>query len=106
MPRKTKDERAARKAPPLEKTIVNRGMEIAESLGWIAVKVHGSAYGPRGFPDCQFFRDGVTKFIEYKRPGEEPTAIQLRWHKRLRDAGFAVAVIDEAKATRWFLEGK
>lgn len=106
MPRKTSPDKAERRSPPLEKTIVNRAMDIAGSCGWIAVKMHGSVYSPRGFPDCMFFRDGVTKFVECKRPGEHPSPVQLRWHERLRRAGFDVAVIDEAKMTRAFLEGK
>lgn len=32
--------------------------------------------------------------VELKRPGEEPREGQVREHKRLRDAGFQVFVID------------
>jgi hypothetical protein len=52
-----------------------------------------------------YFRDGVTKFVEYKQPGKEPTAIQKVWHAKLRAKGFAVAVITVAKDTQAFLEG-
>jgi hypothetical protein len=91
---------------PLESTIVRAAMDLAEAKGWIAVKMHGSAYAPRGFPDVTFFRDGVTKFVEYKRPGEGPSAVQKVWHAKLRAKGFAVAVIDRAKDTEAFLEGE
>lgn len=90
---------------PLESTIVSASMKSAEAKGWIAVKMHGSAYAPRGFPDVMFFRDGVTKFVEYKQPGKEPTAVQKVWLAKLRAKGFAVAVIDRAKDTEAFLEG-
>jgi hypothetical protein len=90
---------------PLESTIVSTSMKSAEAKGWIAVKMHGSAYAPRGFPDVMFFRDGVTKFVEYKQPGKEPSPIQKVWHAKLRAKGFAVAVIDRAKDTEAFLEG-
>ena len=89
---------------PLESTIVSVSMESAEARGWIAVKMHGSSYSPRGFPDVMYFRDGVTKFVEYKQPGKEPTAVQKLWHAKLRAKGFAVAVIDRAKDTEAFLE--
>lgn len=108
MPRKnkpTKAEKSSRRAAPLEKVVVNRGMDIGKSLGWLPVKFHGGPFTPRGFPDVLFFKDGVTKFVEYKRPGETPTAVQCRWHTILLNAGFEVAVIDEAKETRWFLQG-
>lgn len=105
MPRRTKRETTPVRSAPLEKTIVNRGMAIGESMGHLAVKFHGGAYFLRGFPDVGFLRDGVIKFVEYKRPGEEPTKIQLAWHRKLRDKGFQVAVIDQAAETRTFLEG-
>jgi hypothetical protein len=89
----------------LESTIVKGGMKIGESLGFLAVKFHGGPYFPRGFPDVGFFKDGGVRFVEYKRPGEEPSEIQKVWHRRLRDLGFAVAVIDRAADTRVFLEG-
>jgi hypothetical protein len=37
------------------------------------------------------FRPDV--FIEFKRPGEQPTKIQLYWHWRLRQMGKRVEVI-------------
>mgnify|MGYP001565347730 FL=1 len=35
------------------------------------------------------------RFIEFKRPGEKPTAAQTREHLRLRAMGFTVEVIDD-----------
>jgi len=95
-----------RSAGPLESVIVKGGMKIGESLGFLPVKFHGGPYFPRGFPDVGFFKAGGVRFVEYKRPGEEPTAVQKQWHKRLRDLGFSVAVIDQAADTRGFLEGE
>jgi hypothetical protein len=37
---------------------------------------------------------GRIVFVELKAPGKKPTAGQLREHKRLRDLGFQVDVID------------
>jgi hypothetical protein len=41
--------------------------------------------------------DGESAFVELKAPGEEPSKIQLYWHKRLRLRGFKVAVIQSTK---------
>jgi hypothetical protein len=45
---------------PLESTIVSASMELAEANGWIAVKMHGSAYAPRGFPDVMYFKRALS----------------------------------------------
>lgn len=34
------------------------------------------------------------RFVEYKKPGEDATEAQKREHKRLRDIGYHVVVID------------
>ena len=33
-------------------------------------------------------------FVEFKRPGKKPTALQEAWHRKLRALGFKVEVID------------
>jgi predicted RNA-binding Zn-ribbon protein involved in translation (DUF1610 family) len=49
----------------------------------------------RADPDRLVLLDGgEALFVELKRPGEEPRPEQLREHKRLRDKGFSVTVID------------
>lgn len=40
------------------------------------------------------FPDGVTIFVETKRPGEKPRPGQEREHKRLRSRGHRVEVVD------------
>ena len=88
----------------LESTVVKKGMEIAQSMGWFAIKIHGSVFMPRGFPDVIFFKNGRAKFIEYKRPGETPSPVQLQWHAKLLKFGFVVGVVDVAEDTRAILE--
>ena len=88
----------------LESAIVKAGMKVGEAMGYLSVKYHGSVYSLRGFPDVMFFKDGVTKFAEYKRPGEKPTPLQLRWHAILRSKGFDVATITTTQETITFLE--
>lgn len=47
--------------------------------------------GVRGAPDRMFGRDGEAILIEFKRPGEEPGAQQLKRHEELRECfGFRV----------------
>ena len=36
------------------------------------------------------------RFVEYKKPGKTPRPSQLRNHKKLRELGFTVEVIDHA----------
>jgi hypothetical protein len=42
-------------------------------------------------------------FVECKAPGEHPTAGQLREHRRLRDMGFYVYVIDTLELVDAFI---
>jgi len=66
---------------PIENETVNR----AEAAGYEARKV--SWVGRRGGPDRLFIRPGRAVFIEFKAPGEEPTAQQQKELDRLRAAG-------------------
>jgi hypothetical protein len=46
-----------------------------------------------------------TFFVELKKPGERPDPHQRHEHKRLRDRGFVVLVLDSIEAIDEFLEG-
>jgi hypothetical protein len=50
--------------------------------------------GNRGWPDTLFLYDGHTFFIEFKRPGEEATELQLFRINWLKDNGFPAMVAD------------
>jgi hypothetical protein len=89
----------------LESTVVKNAMKIASSMGWFAIKIHGSVFMPRGFPDVIFFKGGMAKFVEYKAPGGVVSPVQSHWHAKLLAFGFVVGVIDRAEDTRAFLEG-
>jgi len=45
-------------------------------------------------PDMIYFRDGECLMIEFKAPGRKPTAYQHSIHKRLKEHGFHVYVVD------------
>ena len=89
---------------PLEKTIVRRVMDEARRAGWFCVKQHGSAFSLKGLPDILAIRGGRCVWMEAKRPGQEPTKIQLHVMRQLAAAGCPVAVVHSAADARHFLE--
>jgi hypothetical protein len=94
----------ARKGP-LEKTIVAKVMAQAKSLGWWPAKMHGNAFMLAGLPDVLVIKDGRAAWMEVKRPGEEPSKIQLHRMRELACHGCPVAVVFSAADARHFLEG-
>lgn len=58
-----------------------------------------------GLPDrlC-IFHGGIAQFVELKTTGEEPRKVQLYIHKKLRQMGFKVFVIDSVAGVNQFLE--
>ena len=68
------------------------------------MKNHGSAYSVKGLPDVLVIKDGRAAWMEAKRPGEEPTKIQLHVMRQLAAAGCPVAVVHSAADARHFLE--
>jgi len=93
-----------RKAP-LEKTIVAHVMAQGRALGFWATKFHGNAYSMSGVPDVLLVKDGRAYWLECKRPGEQPTRIQLHRMRELAAAGCPVAVVTSAMEAKVFLEG-
>lgn len=85
---------SVREIPGVQKPVVR----YAKSLGWLAWKM--KIEGINGCPDYAFMRRGVIIWIEFKAPGEKPTAQQVLRHEELRAQGFDVHVIDNADAGR------
>lgn len=55
-----------------------------------------SVLGFRGWPDRLIvWEGGNVLFIEFKQPGEEPRALQVYVHEKLRKMGFTVEVHDD-----------
>lgn len=106
MPRRTtpKTDAASRRGAPLEKVIVARVMDEARRLGFAAYKMHGGPYSVRGLPDVLAIRRGRAYWMEAKRPGEEPTRVQVARMRELAAAGCSVAVVTSAADARVFLE--
>lgn len=47
-----------------------------------------------GFPDLMLANNGYTLFVELKRKGGKPTALQQAVHQKMEKAGLVVLVID------------
>lgn len=93
--------------------------EQVKAIGGIAYKFTSPAH--RSVPDRLVltkglkvgvdFVDGTASFdpgivfVELKAPGKKPTPGQLREHKRLRDLGFRVEVIDSKEGVDKFIRG-
>lgn len=88
---------------PLEKTIVANGMAVAKSMGFWCCKMHGSQFSLSGLPDVLCIKDGRAYWIEFKRPGEEPTKIQQHRIRELIAAGCPSTVCRSAGDVKEFL---
>jgi hypothetical protein len=74
----------------LEKDHEADGKAYAFRRGWMEVKLVSPSR--RGWPDRFYARGGVIVLAEWKKPGEEPTAQQLKVHRELRAHGVTVHV--------------
>lgn len=77
----------------LESVIQSRIIRRLQNEGWLVVKL--SLTNLSGLPDLMALKDGITKFIEVKRPGEKPRPLQEYRHSQLRALGFEVEVLTE-----------
>ena len=81
--------------PLLEKQIEEKVCTYAKEKGFLVYKFTSPARA--AVPDRMFVRDGRVFFVEFKRGGQKPTPPQEREHKRLRDAGVEVWVVDNVE---------
>lgn len=77
----------------IETTVCNK----AEMAGWIVRKVKWGQQGRRSAMDRLFLKAGRHVWIEFKAPGEKPEPLQAREHKRFREQGAEVHVIDNVR---------
>ena len=89
---------------PLERVIVKSVIATAKSMGWWAMKNHGSVYSLVGLPDVLVIKDGRAAWMEVKRPNEHPTKVQVHRMGELVAAGCQCAVVRSAIEARDFLE--
>lgn len=79
-------------------------MAEAKRLGFFAIKIHGNQYQMAGIPDVLCLKAGRAYWIEFKRPGEEPTKLQNHRMRQLQEAGCPTTVARSAGDVREFLE--
>lgn len=75
----------------LESKIQNDITKRYEKEGWFVVKLIKTT--KNGIPDLMCLRNGITLFIEVKRPGKEPAPLQKFRHEELRKQGFQVLIL-------------
>jgi len=88
----------------LERTIVANVMAEARRLGWWTMKNHGNSFSLKGLPDVLVIKEGRAAWMEVKRPGEDPTRIQLHRMRELAAAGCPVAAVRSVGDAKAFLE--
>lgn len=88
---------------PLEKTIENGFVRKMKTAGYVTRKMNGMGFND--WPDRMIVGDkGRVAWVEFKRPGEEPTENQSDLHTMLRLSGHPVLVSTNAQeATDWVL---
>jgi hypothetical protein len=80
-----------------------------QRLNILCYKLEATSH--RGMPDLLLLRQGRAAFVEVKSPTGRGrlTMLQARMHKRLREAGFGVTVVDSVEKAnlvlREFYEG-
>lgn len=82
----------------LEKDIERKVCDYAHAKRVLAYKFTSPSRA--AVPDRMFVFNGRIWFCEFKRQGEKPTGPQQREHKRLRDQGAIVFVVDNVESGR------
>ncbi len=77
---------------PSEKAIEKKVVAWATAQGFYTRKFSSPAH--RGVPDRIFIRKGCVVFLEFKRPGKEPTELQARELMLLKDQKIEAAWCD------------
>ena len=80
----------------LEKEIEKKLVTAVRMMDGVAVKFVSPGYA--GMPDrLVLLPGGRMAFVEVKRPGEKPRALQEARHRMLRRLGFKVYVLDSVE---------
>lgn len=77
----------------IESSLEDWACDRAQDDGWFVRKLKW--IGRRNAPDRLFVKAGRVVFIEFKRPGGEARATQVREADRLTKAGAEVYVVDK-----------
>lgn len=76
-----------------ESAIQSKIMKRLRAEGWFVIKI--IVANMSGLPDLLALKPTAVLFVEVKRPGKKPSAIQEHMHAKLRALGFRVEVLDQ-----------
>ena len=76
---------------------------FARDHGILVLKLAGP--GLRGQPDRLFLKDGKSAFVEFKRPGQRPTPLQMKWLEDLCREKFHATWIDDVEKGKEWIRG-
>lgn len=69
---------------------------FAKKLGVIHIRMHMGGGAAAGYPDDLFlFPNGVSLWVEFKRPGRTADPLQVMRMKQLMDMGHPALVVDD-----------
>ena len=88
--------------PKSESQIEKAVCDHARKRGAIVMKLSGM--NQKGQPDRMFLYGGVVLFIEFKRPGNKPTALQKKWMSELAFHGFAATWTDDIQQGKHLID--
>lgn len=78
-----------------ENKLQTKAIEHARKLGVPSIRMAFQPGVARGWPDVLFLPPGgIILFVEFKREGEEPTALQQQHIDLLRRLGYFAFVVD------------
>jgi Holliday junction resolvase len=81
----------------LESDIQAKIIRNLTKKGWYVVKNIQTT--KNGWPDLSCLKDGVTVYVEVKKPDESPDPLQLYRHKEIRATGHKVYVTADENFT-------
>jgi hypothetical protein len=87
-----------------EAALESAAIGYARSLDWFTRKYKGP--GRRSHPDRLFAKGGVVFWIEFKRRGNHPTALQWKEIGKMRAAGLDVLWLDSIEDFRAILHDR
>lgn len=75
-----------------ESKVERKVVEYAKKSGWLSFKF--ISVNHKGLPDRLFIKEGVTIFVEFKKPDAKLSPIQVLRIEEMEEVGATVYVID------------
>ena len=85
----------------LEKEVEKYFNQEIKKIGGLSMKFVSP--GKNGVPDRLVLLKGNVYFVELKKPGEKPRALQIKIHKEFEEQGFPVTTIDTKESVDNFI---